>query len=190
MKQKLKLFFKVISLVLLFSSIFLKPTFAQYEDLTNCQKCEIGVLDCDADPECYRCGYCVDERKDKGSTPPPKSPSSSYTQEEYRDSVHNPVLPDILSGMPGATFLQNLLRTGIGLLFIAGAVIFFIILGSGGIKWLSSSGDKVKLESAQKQVTSGLVGLAILLSVYAIIQLINTLFGIDLLNLTLPTLNN
>jgi len=56
------------------------------------------------------------------------------------------------------------------------------------VKWLSSSGDKVKLESAQKQISSGLVGLVILLSSFAVIKLIETLFGIDLLNFNLPTL--
>jgi len=107
--------------------------------------------------------------------------------EEDSKKITNPVLPG-LTKMTGIFFLGNFLRTGIQLVLIAGSVIFFFILISGGIKWLSSSGDKVKLESAQKQISSGLVGLAILLSSFAVIKLIEALFGIDLLNITLPTL--
>lgn len=103
-------------------------------------------------------------------------------------SIVNPILPDNLTTMPGTTFLGKFLRTGISLVLIAGTVIFFFILTSGGIRWLSSSGDKANLESAQKQISSGLVGLVILLSSFVIIKLIETLFGIDLLNITLPTL--
>ncbi len=108
--------------------------------------------------------------------------------EDVTGKVINPVLPDKLTTMTGSTFLSNFLKTGISLVLITGAVIFFFILTSGGIRWLSSSGDKVKLESAQKQISSGLVGLAILLSSFAVIKLIEVLFGIDLLNVTLPTL--
>ncbi len=102
--------------------------------------------------------------------------------------IFNPALPDKLGDLPGETFLQKFIVSGISLMLIAGSVIFFFILISGGIKWLSSSGDKVKLESAQKQISSGLVGLVILLSSFAVIKLIEALFGIDLLNITLPTL--
>jgi hypothetical protein len=90
--------------------------------------------------------------------------------------------------MSGTEFLSSLLKSGIVLIFVAGGVLFFFILTTGGIKWLSSSGDKAKLESAQKQISSSLVGLVILLSSFAIIKLIEVLFGIDLLNITLPTL--
>lgn len=58
----------------------------------------------------------------------------------------------------------------------------------GGIGWISGGGDKARLESAQKQITHSLIGLAILFSVFAIIKLVGSLFGIDLLKITLPTL--
>ena len=117
-------------------------------------------------------------------------PDSDVIQETESTvgKIINPVLPPILTATPGAAFLQKILKIGILLVLITGSIAFIFILISGGVKWLSSSGDKVKLESAQKQISSGLVGLVILLSSFAVIKLIETLFGIDLLNFNLPTL--
>lgn len=102
--------------------------------------------------------------------------------------IYNPVLPKSLSDTSDPTFLQNVLQLGIRLFFVAGAIVFFFMLLIGGIKWISAGGDKARLEGAQKQITHALVGLAILLSTFAIIGLIGYLFGIDLLKITLPTL--
>lgn len=102
--------------------------------------------------------------------------------------IINPVLPEDLTNMEGRTFLQNFLNLGINLGFIIGAIIFFFMLTSGAIKWISSSGDKTKLETAQKQITSALTGLAILFCIFAIIKLIETLFGISITKFNLPTL--
>jgi hypothetical protein len=59
----------------------------------------------------------------------------------------------------------------------------------GAIQWISSGGDKQGVETARGKVTSALIGLVILLAVFAILQLINTFFNVQILNLTIPTLN-
>jgi TRAP-type C4-dicarboxylate transport system permease small subunit len=109
-------------------------------------------------------------------------------EEDVTGKIVNPVLPQKLTTMTGTSFLTKFLKLGVTLILVLGSIIFIFILTSGGIKWLSSSGDKAKLESAQKQISSGFVGLVILLSAFAIIQLVQVLFGIDLLSFTLPTL--
>jgi len=88
----------------------------------------------------------------------------------------------------GRSFFPKGVNLGIGPFFIGGAIIFFIMLLSGGIRWIASGGDKTRLEGARGQITHALIGLVILLSAFAIIKLIGTLFGVDLLNLSLPTL--
>ena len=103
-------------------------------------------------------------------------------------TVYNPVLPKELSDTSGPVFLQNILQLGIRLVLVIGTVIFFFMMLIGGIKWISGGGDKARLEGAQKQITHSLIGLAILLSAFAIIKLVGSLFGIDLLKITLPTL--
>lgn len=70
---------------------------------------------------------------------------------------------------------------------IVAAVVFFFILVIGGIRWIISGGDKQATEGARSQITAALVGLTIVFAAWAIIKLIQVLFGIDILELTLPT---
>ncbi len=102
--------------------------------------------------------------------------------------VVNPVLPTELSTTTGIVFLQKMLRTGILILLVAGLVIFVFMLFSGAVRWISAGGDKGKLEGAQKQITHSIVGLTILLCGFAIIKLIEYIFGISILNITFPVL--
>ncbi len=74
------------------------------------------------------------------------------------------------------------------LVLVAAALIFFFMLVYGGIRWMTAGGDKEKAAGARGQLTSALIGLAIVFVAWAVIQLINTLFGINIFNLTVPTL--
>ncbi len=65
------------------------------------------------------------------------------------------------------------------------AFIWFIfVLFSGAISWISSGGDKQKLQNAQKQITTGTVGLVIVISAIFLIKIIGIVFGFDILDLT------
>ncbi len=95
---------------------------------------------------------------------------------------------------PGGQFsgLGNLTIGGIvsglirGVLVIA-AIVFFFILVIGGIKWIASGGDKAQTEGARNQITAALVGLVIVFAAWAIVQLINTFFGINIFELSIPS---
>lgn len=102
--------------------------------------------------------------------------------------IVNPLIPAELSQLDGSTFLQKFLNLGITLALVLGSIYFFFMVLLGGIGWISSSGDKAKLESAQKQLTNAFIGLVILLGSFAIIKLIEFLFGINIIKFTLPTL--
>lgn len=85
-------------------------------------------------------------------------------------------VPDVISG---------LIR---GALVVA-AVVFFFILVIGGIKWIASGGDKGQTEGARNQITAALVGLVIVFSAWAIVQLIQVFFGVNIFQLTLPSVS-
>lgn len=70
---------------------------------------------------------------------------------------------------------------------VVAAIVFFFILVVGGIKWIASGGDKAHTETARNQITAALVGLVIVFAAWAIIALIQTFFGIDIFQLTIPT---
>lgn len=86
--------------------------------------------------------------------------------------------------IPGYT-ISLLIRTFITLGFIVGIVAFVIYFIIGAIKWISSGGDKGRVQEAKSQITHALIGLTILLSLYIITSLVGNIFGIDLLNLPL-----
>lgn len=80
----------------------------------------------------------------------------------------------------GYTCIGSLVSNGVAAAFIISGISFFVILVMGGVNWLVSGGDKAKVETAQKSITAGLIGLAIVASSYAVYQIVLTFFGINL----------
>lgn len=83
--------------------------------------------------------------------------------------------------------IENMVSGFIKLILIVAGLAFFFILVIGGIKWIVSGGDKAHTEGARNQITAALVGLVIVFSAWAIIQLIYTFFGVNILELTIPS---
>lgn len=79
--------------------------------------------------------------------------------------------------------LPTIIQRAIGIVLVVAAVIFFFVLVIGGIKWILSGGDKAQTESARNQITAALVGLVIVFAAWAIIKLIESFFGVGILNL-------
>jgi magnesium-transporting ATPase (P-type) len=90
----------------------------------------------------------------------------------------------VLENLTPASIVSGLIR----LVLMIAAIVFFFMLVMGGIKWIMSEGDKTKLDTARQQITNALIGLVIIFVAWAIIVLVNQLFGIDLMGLDLPTL--
>ena len=84
--------------------------------------------------------------------------------------------------------VPSIVAGAIRMLLVVSALIAFIFLIIGGIKWITAGGDKEKTAGAQKTLTSALVGLIIVFTAWAIIRLIETFFGIEILTLTIPTI--
>ena len=87
------------------------------------------------------------------------------------------------SAAVGALTVSGLISGLVKVTVIIASVVFFFWLVLGGIKWIMSGGDKTKTEEARNQITAALIGLVIVFSAWAITQLINVLFKVDLFNL-------
>lgn len=70
----------------------------------------------------------------------------------------------------------------IGFLTAIAALWFIIRIVLGGISWLSSGGDQKSLQNAQQTITNAIIGLTIVVASYAIISVISSLLGLDILN--------
>lgn len=66
-------------------------------------------------------------------------------------------------------------------IIIAG-LIFFVKLISAGFSYMTSTGDSAKVQAATKEITNALIGLILIVSVFFIKQVIETLLGIKILS--------
>ena len=91
--------------------------------------------------------------------------------------------PPANSGFQNLTSLNfaTLVSAAIQIVLVLAAIIFFFMLILGGIKWITSGGDKGQTEGARAQITAALVGLGIVFATWAIITLIQVFFGVQIL---------
>lgn len=104
--------------------------------------------------------------------------------------ITNPITPKLSPETPtkGLYLLGDIIAKFISIGIIIAAVVFFFIFLVGGIRWITSSGDKAQIEAARNTIMNALIGLVIVLALFAILKLIETLFGINLLQIKLGDL--
>jgi hypothetical protein len=85
----------------------------------------------------------------------------------------------------GGSIFTTFLSSAIGLISLIGVIWFVFTLILGGVGMITSGGDKQASESARKKITSGLIGLVVIIAGLFLIDFIGTLFGIpEILNVT------
>jgi len=67
-------------------------------------------------------------------------------------------------------------------LLALGGIVLFLMLLSGGFKYLTSGGDPKATEGAQKTLTYAIGGLVLLAGSYMILNIIKTFTGADVTN--------
>ena len=77
--------------------------------------------------------------------------------------------------------VPNLLRVGGQLILFAIAIAAFFFLLIGSFQWITAGGDKEGIEKARKKIVGALIGLTITISIFALIRVLDVVFGIDLL---------
>ncbi|HKB88111.1 MAG TPA: hypothetical protein VKC53_00530 [Patescibacteria group bacterium] len=101
--------------------------------------------------------------------------------------ITNPALGNI-GKQSGVEFFKNFIPGLIGLGFVAGTIIFFFILIIGAIQWITAGGDKGALEGARGKISSAIVGIIILFSLFAVLDLIHIFFNIKIMTLDIGPL--
>lgn len=90
---------------------------------------------------------------------------------------------DLFSLLRGTNFFQmdfgTFLSRIITAVIVVGALAVLLFLVWGGIDWLVSEGDKEKMSSAKGKITNAVIGLVILIAVWAIWNLILQFFGLN-----------
>ena len=113
-----------------------------------------------------------------------------YTwQQLAQSSITNPLLNSSVQNLSGAQFFSKLLPALITFGLVIGTVVFVFMLIMGGLQWITAGGDKVSLENARGKVLNAIIGVGVLLSIYAVTNLVQCFFRVNLLQFTVGTLN-
>lgn len=79
------------------------------------------------------------------------------------------------------TGITKVISAIIGIMTVAAAVWFIFQFLVGGLNWITSAGDKAKLEDARNRITHAFIGLIIVIAGWAILALAGQFFGFDIL---------
>jgi len=87
--------------------------------------------------------------------------------------------------------VPSIISAAITWILVLSALVAFLFLILGGIKWITSGGDKESTAKAQGTITAALIGLAVVFSAWAILKLLEYFFGVTIFGegggtLTLP----
>lgn len=84
---------------------------------------------------------------------------------------------------PASNKLTLVLSAVIGLITIVAGIWFFIKILLAGFSYISSGGDKNKIQESQHTIINSLIGIVIVVGAYALTSLLGKILGLDILNL-------
>jgi hypothetical protein len=81
--------------------------------------------------------------------------------------------------------LSSLIAAFVNLILVVSAISSFFMLLIGGLKFILAAGEKEATKAATRQMANALIGLVIVFSVYALMNMLSSFFGINLLQYTI-----
>jgi hypothetical protein len=86
---------------------------------------------------------------------------------------------DITSGEQALKIVTGVISAIIGFMTICAAIWFIFMFLIGGYTWMTSFGDKQRLQEARDRIVNALIGLVIVVGGWAILALVGQFFGFD-----------
>ncbi len=129
-------------------------------------------LPCTTDPDCTDGTSCL-----------PYGTGPKLCQVPTNSTVFGKITPppaiQSLNGgdSSGVTGLSYFLSNLIGLIFSLAMVVLVFMLIWGAFDWLTSEGDKEKVDNARKKITNAFVGIMLFAIAWAVIQLLGHFTG-------------
>jgi len=84
---------------------------------------------------------------------------------------------DVAENAPG--IFNKLLSTTIGIITVVAFIWFTFLFITGAVSVMTAGGDKAAVEAAKKKLTSGVLGLVIVIAGIFLVELIGSLLGIE-----------
>lgn len=86
---------------------------------------------------------------------------------------------NVSGGTEGLQNISKLVSGIIGFMTISAFIWFIFQFLIGGFNWITSGGDKAKLQSARDRITNSLIGLIVVVISWAMLSLAGQFFGVD-----------
>jgi len=102
------------------------------------------------------------------------------------DEIKNEALGSTVKNLGAGAGLAFYIGTLWKTMVTVGGLAFIIYLVWGGIEYLTSAGDKGRIDDASKKISSAVIGLAILVGSYAVVYFVQGVLKIDLLKPIFP----
>ena len=77
---------------------------------------------------------------------------------------------------------RGILSLAIGVMTVVGFIWFFFLIVTAAISWMSSGGEKNKIQEAQKRITNAIVGIVLLVSATLLIRVLEVILGVNILS--------
>ena len=87
--------------------------------------------------------------------------------------------------------LGDLIADVLSFAILIGFILTFFFLLQGALAWISSGGDEGKVEAARNRITQAIIGLVIVVAVWALFGLVEDFLGVNVFGgtgITLPTI--
>lgn len=107
--------------------------------------------------------------------------------------IKNPVLPGALGSggnETGPAALGSIISSLVGVFLILSFISALLYMLLGGFDWITSGGDKTKLQSSRDKITNSLVGLVVVGASWAVMMIVSNFMGLDFPNLPIPTIGS
>lgn len=91
-------------------------------------------------------------------------PMAALAQDPFGTAIIEPTLSDTLGTQDPRVTVAKIINIALSLLGIISVVIILI----GGFTWMIAGGNEENVDKAKKRIFAGIIGLAIVLSAYAI----------------------
>lgn len=103
-------------------------------------------------------------------------------------SLLTPIFGDIIPGYLGGTGygeggpgIAQFIASMIKVVYIVAGLAFFAFFAMGGLRYITAGGDAKATQEASKQITSAIIGLAIVVASYSVTAILgHILFGTTL----------
>lgn len=118
------------------------------------------------------------------------TPALAYAQTTVNpctDSGANPISKALCTlGGPSGENIAPTIRNIVVFFVVLAVIIALLYLVYGGIKWITSRGEKTEVEAARNHIIAAVVGLIVVFLAIFIISIVLSAFGLNFGNLLIP----